>query len=79
MYEPFHQLEIWGENLKSTDDPVVHASLIVEVDTKLDNQVLLFFIPFFTLTYSNFYPGSQVNLLCDVNSLSFFSFFGSVV
>ncbi|KAK4782984.1 hypothetical protein SAY86_007358 [Trapa natans] len=38
MYEPLHQLETWGETLKSTDDPLVHPPLIVEVDTKFDNQ-----------------------------------------
>ncbi|KAK4749385.1 hypothetical protein SAY87_026834 [Trapa incisa] len=37
IYEPFHQMEIWGENLTAVD-PVAHAALIVEVDRKLDNQ-----------------------------------------
>ncbi|XP_031396647.1 transcription factor TGA4-like isoform X1 [Punica granatum] len=38
MYEPFHQIGTWAQNLKATDDSVASASLIVEVDTKLDNQ-----------------------------------------
>ncbi|KAK4799662.1 hypothetical protein SAY86_025027 [Trapa natans] len=42
IYEPFHQMEIWGENLTAVD-PVAHAALIVEVDRKLDNQVMVVF------------------------------------
>lgn len=50
MYLPFHQIEMWGESLESTDDPVAHTSLIVEVNTKLDNQVMLIFVLFYFLT-----------------------------
>lgn len=49
MYEPFHQMEVWGENLKSTDEPVARAALIVGVDTKLDNQVMHFILYAFGL------------------------------
>ncbi|KAK4777065.1 hypothetical protein SAY86_005753 [Trapa natans] len=38
MYEPFRQMEIWGENLKAADDSVAHAAFMVEVDRKLDDQ-----------------------------------------
>lgn len=48
IYEPIHQIGMWGENFKSNGNPNTSASVIVEVDTKLENEVqnleILFFV-----------------------------------
>ncbi|KAK6258945.1 hypothetical protein SCA6_013419 [Theobroma cacao] len=38
IYEPIHQIGMWGENFKSNGNPNTSASVIVEVDTKLENE-----------------------------------------
>ncbi|MFQ6665750.1 hypothetical protein Gotur_032371 [Gossypium turneri] len=37
-YEPIHQIGMWGENFKSIGNPSISASVIVEVDNKLENE-----------------------------------------
>lgn len=51
IYEPIHQIGMWGENFKNNGNPDTpasmiicghphtSASIIVPADTKLDNQV----------------------------------------
>ncbi|XP_040960428.1 transcription factor TGA1 isoform X2 [Gossypium hirsutum] len=38
IYEPIHQIGIWGENFKRNGNPNTSTSLIVEVDNKLENE-----------------------------------------
>lgn len=38
IYEPIHQMSTWGENFKNNGNPNTSAPIIVEVDTRLDNQ-----------------------------------------
>lgn len=38
IYEPIHQFGMWGENFKSNENSNTSASMILEVDNKLDNQ-----------------------------------------
>ncbi|KAH9718431.1 hypothetical protein WN944_023576 [Citrus x changshan-huyou] len=38
IYEPIHQMSTWVENFKSNGNPNTSAPIIVEVDTRLDNQ-----------------------------------------
>ncbi|XWS41503.1 hypothetical protein CRYUN_Cryun17cG0087300 [Craigia yunnanensis] len=38
IYEPIHQIGMWGENFKSNGNPNTSASVIVEVDNKLENE-----------------------------------------
>jgi hypothetical protein len=38
VYDPIHQINMWGENFKSNSNLNTSASLIVE-DVKLDDQV----------------------------------------
>ncbi|OMO55970.1 hypothetical protein CCACVL1_26844 [Corchorus capsularis] len=39
IYEPIHhQIGMWGENFKTNGDPNTSASVIVEVDNKLENE-----------------------------------------
>ncbi|GLU20410.1 hypothetical protein SLE2022_366130 [Rubroshorea leprosula] len=38
MYEPIHQISMWEENYRSNGNLNTSASMIVEVDNKLDNQ-----------------------------------------
>lgn len=38
MYEPVHQIGIWGDHFKSNGFPNTSIPTMVEVDTKLDNQ-----------------------------------------
>ncbi|XP_077224079.1 transcription factor TGA1-like isoform X2 [Tasmannia lanceolata] len=40
IYEPSHQIFMWGEPFKSSTSPNIGASTIVEADEKLDNMVL---------------------------------------
>ncbi|PPD97984.1 hypothetical protein GOBAR_DD04981 [Gossypium barbadense] len=37
-YQPIHQIGMWGENFKSIGNPSISASVIVEVDNKLENE-----------------------------------------
>ncbi|KAA3462041.1 transcription factor TGA4-like isoform X1 [Gossypium australe] len=37
-YEPIHQIGMWGENFKCIGNPSISASVIVEVDNKLENE-----------------------------------------
>lgn len=39
IYEPIHQIGMWGENFKGNDNPHTPASVIVEMDHKIENQV----------------------------------------
>ncbi|XP_077213752.1 transcription factor TGA1-like [Tasmannia lanceolata] len=38
IYEPTHQISMWGEPFKSSSSPNTGASTIVEAETKLDNR-----------------------------------------
>ncbi|KAF5737874.1 BZIP transcription factor family protein isoform 1 [Tripterygium wilfordii] len=38
IYEPIHQIGMWGENFKSNGNPNIPTSMIVAADTKLDCQ-----------------------------------------
>ncbi|XVF15106.1 hypothetical protein REPUB_Repub09cG0120700 [Reevesia pubescens] len=38
IYEPIHQIGMWGENFTSNGNPNTSASVIVEVDNKLENM-----------------------------------------
>lgn len=48
IYEPIHQIGMWGEIFKSNDNiPNTPASVIVEVDNKLENEVRISEMLFF--------------------------------
>ena len=47
IYEPIHQIGMWGETFKSNGNPHTSASVIVEVDNKLENEVQILEILFF--------------------------------
>lgn len=38
-YEPIHQMSMWGESFMSNGNLNASASMIMDADTKLDNQV----------------------------------------
>ncbi|XWS33268.1 hypothetical protein CRYUN_Cryun22dG0067100 [Craigia yunnanensis] len=38
IYEPFHQIGMWGENFKSNSNPHTSASVVVEVDNKIESE-----------------------------------------
>ncbi|XVE83220.1 hypothetical protein DITRI_Ditri16bG0069800 [Diplodiscus trichospermus] len=38
IYEPIPQIGMWGENFKSNGNPHTSASVIVEVDNKIENE-----------------------------------------
>ena len=38
-YEPIHQMSMWGESFMDNGSLNASASLIMDADTKLDNQV----------------------------------------
>ncbi|XP_038697236.1 transcription factor TGA1-like isoform X2 [Tripterygium wilfordii] len=38
IYEPIHQIGMWGENFKSNGNPNIPTSMILAADTKLDSQ-----------------------------------------
>ncbi|TXG60533.1 hypothetical protein EZV62_015106 [Acer yangbiense] len=38
IYEPIHQIGMWGENFRNNGNPNTSTSIIAEVDTKLDDQ-----------------------------------------
>lgn len=39
IYEPIHQIGMWGETFKSNGNPNTSTSVIIEVDNKLENEV----------------------------------------
>lgn len=41
IYEPFHQISMWGDTFHGDASPNTGSSTIVQVDTRLDNQVIL--------------------------------------
>ena len=49
IYEPIHQMSTWVENFKSNGNPNTSAPIIVEVDTRLDNQVQIMTLILFYL------------------------------
>ncbi|KAK3211925.1 hypothetical protein Dsin_016631 [Dipteronia sinensis] len=38
IYEPIHQIGMWGESFRNNGNPNTSTSIIAEVDTKLDDQ-----------------------------------------
>lgn len=42
-YEPIHQISMWEESFKSNGNFNASASMIVDADTKLDNQVSIWY------------------------------------
>lgn len=39
IYEPFHQINMWGDTFQGDASPNTGSSTIVEVDARLDNKV----------------------------------------
>ena len=67
IYEPIHQIGMWGENFKSNGNPNTSASVIVEVDNKIENKVQLLEILFFAWLLKNIYLISERSNLCYLN------------
>ena len=67
IYEPIHQIGMWGETFKSNGNPHTSASVIVEVDNKIENKVQLLEILFFAWLLKNIYLISERSNLCYLN------------
>lgn len=60
IYEPIHQISPWGENFKSNGNPNASASMIVEVDAKLDDQVKILTIILLYLKVEKMFSSSNI-------------------
>lgn len=72
MYEPIHQMGMWVDNFKPSCSPsIAPASLVVEAQTNLDNQVclLMYLSVSISICYSillelEHFPYKKAELLC---------------